>query len=59
MDNEKYIYVVLKALPAIALIGKQYQEQVVYETKLKNGQDWDPANLMDEEDIGPEVFIEI
>jgi integrin alpha 8 len=31
-DNEQYVYVVLEAVPGVTLIGKQLQEQVVYET---------------------------
>ena len=33
-DNENFVYVVLDALPSVTLIGKQYQEQVIYESSL-------------------------
>lgn len=57
LDNEKYIYVVMKATPEVALIGKQYNEQVVYETK-----DFStavPGDSLDiEDEIGPEILHE-
>ncbi len=54
LDNEKYIYVVMKAQPAMALVGKQYQEQVVYETRKYKTNDM----ILNEKEIGPEVIHE-
>jgi len=53
LDNEKYIYVVMRASPEVALVGKQYQEQVVYETRPRLHD-----SLPAEEEIGPEVIHE-
>ena len=33
-DNEYFVYVALDASPDLALIGKQYQEQVIYDTSI-------------------------
>jgi hypothetical protein len=56
-DNEQYVYVVLDAVPGIALIGKQYQEQVIYDSKLFDTQS--EVNLIhNESEIGPEIMHE-
>ena len=55
LDNEKYIYVVMKATPEVALIGKQYNEQVVYETKADVTDD---SAIVIEDEIGPEILHE-
>jgi hypothetical protein len=51
-DNEHFVYVVLEAIPGIALIGKKYQEQVIYETKLNE------IKTTNESEIGPEIIQE-
>ena len=56
-DNEHYVYVVLDAVPRLALIGKQYQEQVIYETKYSS-KDLNDADFESEFDIGPEIMHE-
>jgi integrin alpha 8 len=55
-DNENFVYVVLDAMPSIALIGKQYQEQVIYENKLMDQKPTD--ELVTEDEIGPEIMHE-
>jgi hypothetical protein len=56
-DNEQYVYVVLDAVPGIALIGKQYQEQVIYDSKLFDSQS-DFNLIHNESEIGPEIMHE-
>jgi hypothetical protein len=55
-DNENFVFVVLDAQPTIALIGKQYQEQVIYESKLSASKSIDL--LHSEQEIGPEIMHE-
>ncbi|CAF0823367.1 unnamed protein product [Brachionus calyciflorus] len=58
-DNEHYVYVVLDAIPKLALIGKQYQEQVIYETKTSSfNKDVNSLAYETEFDIGPEIMHE-
>ena len=61
LDNEHYVHVSLEAVPNVALVGKKYQEQVIYETKLNKvvagGADR-RLNLVDESQIGPEIMHE-
>lgn len=56
-DNEQYVYVVLDAVPGIALIGKQYQEQVIYDSKILDHQS-DYNLIHNESEIGPEIMHE-
>ena len=55
LDNEKYVYVVMKASPSITLLGKQYHEQVVYNTKWQGES---IEELFNETQIGPEIIHE-
>lgn len=55
LNNEKYVYVVMKASPSVTLLGKQYQEQVIYNTKWPNA---DTEELFNETQIGPEIMHE-
>lgn len=52
-DNENFVYVNLDASPDVTLIGKQYQEQIIYE--MNTGEIVQPSN---ETEIGPEIMHE-
>ena len=55
VDNESQVLVALEAVPNVALVGKKYQEQVIYETKIA---DVNSRPLSDESQIGPEIVHE-
>jgi hypothetical protein len=66
-DNESHVFVLLEAVPQVALIGKKYQEQVIYDTKFNelNKEKSFPHennnnnnNIDDESHIGPEIMHE-
>lgn len=55
-DNENFVYVVLDAAPGLTLLGKQYQEQVIYETRATQHKSFE--ELTNEAEIGPEIMHE-
>jgi integrin alpha 8 len=63
IDNESYVFVLLEAMPNVALIGKKYQEQVIYDSKVNELHKEksllnDYARNDDESHIGPEIMHE-
>jgi len=64
-DNESHVFVLLEAVPQVALIGKKYQEQVIYDTKFNElnkekslTHENNNNNIDDESHIGPEIMHE-
>jgi hypothetical protein len=55
LHKEDYHFVNLQASSEMALIGKQYQEQVIYETKLE---EINLDQIENETQIGPEIVHE-